>query len=361
MGDFNKPVKADLYEALLGYIRELFADVGTLLDSRRAEASNKPEYAKRWDNDNARLQSWESSSWLTKLLGLAGGGTGASTASGARINLEVDSSTEVTTKVSNHNAVTNAHGAVSEATASKIVVRDASGKAKFSEGTATGDAIVFSQLASAATPSKVVYRDVNGRAKFVPGAATGDAYTYDQAVSDLATKQATLVSGTNIKTVAGTSLLGSGDISITNADTVDGIHASTTPVANKLLALNASAVMPCSITGSSSSCTGNAATATLAASATNAPNAVSKDSGHNNIGSFCLIKVSGYNPGSQAGLNAGAIVDGAYVRAASIRGTDGILYAPNPTLNGTTWRLLGTIYYTGDIMSVGVTLAQRIT
>lgn len=39
----------------------------------------------------------------------------------------------------------------------------------------------------------------------------------------------------------------------TNADTVDGIHASTTAVANKLLALNASGVMPCSITGEAAS------------------------------------------------------------------------------------------------------------
>jgi hypothetical protein len=53
-----------------------------------------------------------------------------------------------------------------------------------------------------------------------------------------------------------------------DADTVDGIHAAATATANKLLACNGSAVMPCSITGSSASCTGNAATATTATTAT---------------------------------------------------------------------------------------------
>ena len=49
--------------------------------------------------------------------------------------------------ISTHNAVTaNPHGAVSTATANRLVVRDASGRAKFAAGAATGDAVVYSQF-----------------------------------------------------------------------------------------------------------------------------------------------------------------------------------------------------------------------
>ncbi len=49
-----------------------------------------------------------------------------------------------------------------------------------------------------------------------------------------------------------------------NADRVDGIHAAASAAANILLALNGSSKLPASITGDSATCSGNAATATLA-------------------------------------------------------------------------------------------------
>ena len=130
MGDFDKPVKTDGYEALLDYIRALFADVGTWADSNRTSPTNMPEYTKRWDASNDKIQSYEAFNWVTKLLSVAGGGTGSSSASGARANLEVDSSTEVTAKVVAHNAVTSPLSASSDALAIRLIIRDTSSRAR---------------------------------------------------------------------------------------------------------------------------------------------------------------------------------------------------------------------------------------
>jgi len=42
-----------------------------------------------------------------------------------------------------HRDATSAHGATSSATANRLVLRDASGRAKFAQGTSTGDAVVY--------------------------------------------------------------------------------------------------------------------------------------------------------------------------------------------------------------------------
>ena len=89
-------------------------------------------------------------------------------------------------KITTHNNVANAHGAVSTATASKIVVRDASGRAAFAAPSANGDVAILSTVTthaglttahgavSAATASKMVVRDASARAKFAAPATAGD-------------------------------------------------------------------------------------------------------------------------------------------------------------------------------------------
>ena len=109
-------------------------------------------------------------------------------------------------------------------------------------------------------------------------------------------------------TIAGNTILHSGNaiqILSQNADTVDNLHAASTPTPNYLLALNAQSKLPTSITGDSVTCSGytpsqlasasaivtrdtngkiagdilgNAATATLATNATNSTNATHADS-----------------------------------------------------------------------------------
>lgn len=114
----------------------------------------------------------------------------------------------------------------------------------------------------------------------------------DATQAALNAKQDTLVSGTNIKTINSTSLLGSGDIAISGSGTVTTVsivsangvsgtvaNDTTTPA----ITLSLGAISPSSVTstftgaltgnvtgncsGSSGSCTGNAATATTATTA----------------------------------------------------------------------------------------------
>ena len=107
------------------------------------------------------------------------------------------------------------------------------------------------------------------------------------ATKALTTGQSCIVTcnGTGFYAISG----GGGD-----SDTVDGIHASATPTANKLLACNASGVMPCSITGNAAGLSTNLAVAgggtgaTTAAGAADNLSVVKRDHGHNNVGSFCF-------------------------------------------------------------------------
>lgn len=96
-GDLNKPVTTDGYEAVLTYLRDNFAALVTLLDSRGAGASNLPANAKRWNDSNATFESWESSAWVVKTLSIAGGGTGATTAAAARAALGTNDAANITT------------------------------------------------------------------------------------------------------------------------------------------------------------------------------------------------------------------------------------------------------------------------
>jgi hypothetical protein len=102
MADFNRPEKTQQYEQLLADIRDLFEAVGTLADNRNDSPDNMPVLLKRWDNSNSRFQEWNGSSWVTKLLAVAGGGTGASTASGARSNLNVPSQNDLDNHVNDN-------------------------------------------------------------------------------------------------------------------------------------------------------------------------------------------------------------------------------------------------------------------
>ena len=95
----------------------------------------------------------------------------------------------VQTNLTTHEGnTTTAHGAVSAATASKLVVRDASGRAAFAAPSAAGDAAILSTVtthaaltaagthgsASAATVNTLIHRDASGRAKVVAPSAADD-------------------------------------------------------------------------------------------------------------------------------------------------------------------------------------------
>ena len=99
-------------------------------------------------------------------------------------------SEDATTKgqLDTHAGLTAAHSAVSTATASRIVVRDASGRAAFAAPSAAGDVAINSTVtthagltaagthgsATAATANTLVHRDAAGRAKVVAPSAADD-------------------------------------------------------------------------------------------------------------------------------------------------------------------------------------------
>jgi len=143
-----------------------------------------------------------------------------------------------------------------------------------------------------------------------------------------------------------------------DADTVDGIHASATATANKLLACNASGVMPCSITGNAAGLSAALAIASGGTAATTASGAadnlsvVKRDHGGNNIGSFCMAAI---NDGIYGGLSINGTMAGSdlvrlkWDAIGSTPSSDG-------TLSG-TWRVFNNL--TAGSSSGG--LWQRIT
>jgi len=94
MANWSLPSITDLYTNFLAYLKARDDDATRLNDSRVTAATNVPDYAKRWNDTTKTFQNWLSSAWTSVILSVAGGGTGASTAAGARTNLDVYSKAE---------------------------------------------------------------------------------------------------------------------------------------------------------------------------------------------------------------------------------------------------------------------------
>ena len=97
MADFNKPVKTDSHANVWDYAKARAEDIATWFDSRRADATNISEHTKRW-NDTAKCwERWNGSAWVADVtLGIAGGGTGTTTAAGIRSAINVEDGADVT-------------------------------------------------------------------------------------------------------------------------------------------------------------------------------------------------------------------------------------------------------------------------
>jgi hypothetical protein len=98
MGNWSLPSLTDLYANFLSYLKARDDDAVRMNDSRVTAATNIPDYAKRWNATTQTFQNWLSATWSNLVLSVAGGGTGASTAAGARTNLDVYSKGEADTK-----------------------------------------------------------------------------------------------------------------------------------------------------------------------------------------------------------------------------------------------------------------------
>jgi len=144
MADWSLPDVDEGYADVIDEINARDDDAVRMNDTRVADATSLPDHAKRWNNTLAVFQNWFSSAWSALVLAIAGGGTGATSAAGARTNLGVYSTTEVDNAidgdVATHNANTfTAHGAVIAATPFKIIVRDSAGRAAVATPSASGD------------------------------------------------------------------------------------------------------------------------------------------------------------------------------------------------------------------------------
>jgi hypothetical protein len=94
MANWSLPSLTDLYTNFLAYLKGRDDDAARLNDNRVANATNLPDYAKRWNNTTKTFQEWVSSIWGNLVMGVAGGGTGASNIRDARTNLSVYSIAE---------------------------------------------------------------------------------------------------------------------------------------------------------------------------------------------------------------------------------------------------------------------------
>lgn len=82
MADWSQPQITTNYTQFLTDLKARDTDALTLLDG--AVPTNLPAKAKRWSDANKRLENWSGTAWSPLVLGLSGGGTGATTAAGAR-------------------------------------------------------------------------------------------------------------------------------------------------------------------------------------------------------------------------------------------------------------------------------------
>ena len=94
MANWNVPSLTDTYANFLAYFKARDDDAVRLNDSRATAATNVPDYSKRWNDTTKTFQNWLSAQWTSLVLAVAGGGTGATTAAGARTNLDVYSRAE---------------------------------------------------------------------------------------------------------------------------------------------------------------------------------------------------------------------------------------------------------------------------
>lgn len=84
MADWSGPVLSDTYASVLTKLGDKDIDALTM---QVAAATNVPTGAFKYVRASDKFQEWNGSSYVDKVLGIAGGGTGGATASAARTSL----------------------------------------------------------------------------------------------------------------------------------------------------------------------------------------------------------------------------------------------------------------------------------
>jgi len=100
MANWNLPTITSGYIAFVDEMNAKIADAGTI---GYGAPTNLPDHAIRYNRSVDIFEEWNLTSWVPKLISLAGGGTGAANAAGARANLGLGS---MATQNSNAVAIT---------------------------------------------------------------------------------------------------------------------------------------------------------------------------------------------------------------------------------------------------------------
>jgi hypothetical protein len=159
MTDWNTANVSTTYASLVGKLTDRDIDCATMFDG--SASTNLPVNSIRWNSTNYRFEQWSGSAWVPLVLSVTGGGTGASSASGARTSL---GSTVVGDAVFVAASTLAARTAIGiTATGDTLVTAANAGAARTALGsTAVGDAVFVATNAGAARTAIGVTSAIDG-------------------------------------------------------------------------------------------------------------------------------------------------------------------------------------------------------